>query len=253
MNVKSCQTAAEAFQWIREEINNKGYIHESRGKRTKELMHVMVEIEDPTLSIVPLASYNWDFISQEVRDIMTENEVSAIHSKEMLEYTMGSADAKFFFGAEVREALSPWSLDAIIELFKEDKNTRKAVLDLGNRKPEEHIPCLSFSHLLIRDNKLHCTLETRSTDLAFGYPYDTVLFTVMQRYMLHRLQEIYPELELGSFFYKSICMHYYLKDDTDSPLKDLVLYSNDYEDCWLPEDTQAWFEQCITSGDPNHG
>ena len=252
MNVKTCASAASAFEWIRDTIYSKGYIHESRGKTTKELMHVMVEITSPELSIIPIVSYNWDFISQEVRDIMTENQVSAIHSKEMLEYTMGSADAKFFFGAEVREALSPWSLDAIYELFKQDKDTRKAVLDLGNRKPEEHIPCLSFSHLVIRDNKLHCTLETRSTDLAFGYPYDTVLFTVMQRYMLHRLQEIYPELELGSFFYKSICMHYYLNDD-NKPLKDLELYSKNPEDYWLPGDTQAWFEDCITSGDPNHG
>jgi len=251
MNIKTCNTAGEAFEWMRDAVKTRGYVHESRGKRTKELMHVMVEIKRPDMSVVCIPSFKWDFISQEVRDIMTENDVSAIHSKEMLEYTMGSPDAKFFFGAEVREALSPWSLDAIFELFKQDKDTRKAVLDLGNRKPEEHIPCLSFAHLVIRDNKLHCTLETRSTDLAFGYPYDTVLFTVMQRYMLHRLQEIYPELKLGSFFYKSICMHYYLKNN-DTPLKDLNLTTNDPEDCWLPPDTQGWFEDCIISGDPNH-
>jgi len=209
-----------AFNWIKQIISEDGRIIETRGKKTKELLQVFVEILSPQYARIPIDNYKDTFILQEVKDILTENSVTAIHSEEMLEYTMGSPTAKFFFGEEVREALSNNSLERIQNLFVEDIHTRKAVLDLGNRNPEEHIPCLTFAHFIIRQNRFYCTVETRSTDLVFGFPYDIFLFSTVQRILLNRLNRKYPKLKLGSLCYKSISMHYYLGSD-ETPLKNL--------------------------------
>ena len=213
----------EAFNWLRYTISEKGNIIESRGTRFKEVVQVFVEILRPEYCRIPIDSYNEDFITQEVADILTEKPVSAIHSEEMLKYTMGDPKAKFFYGGEVREALAPWSLDKLQRLFEDDINTRKAVLDLGNRYPREHVPCFTFAHFMIRNNRLNCTVETRSTDLVFGFPYDIFLFSTVQRILLERLKELKSDLTLGTLCYKSISMHYYV-NASNEPLKNL-----DYE------------------------
>jgi thymidylate synthase len=210
----------EAFNWLRYTISEKGDVVESRGKKFKEIIQVFVEILKPEYCTIPIESYNEDFIIQETQDILTGKPVSAIHSEEMLEYTMGDPKAKFFYGEEVREALSSWSLDKIQRLFEDDINTRKAVLDLGNRFSKKHIPCFTFAHFMIRENKLNCTVETRSTDLAFGFPYDVFLFSTVQRILLRRLKKIKLDLTLGTLCYKSISMHYYV-NESNEPLKDL--------------------------------
>ena len=166
---------------------------------------------------------------------MTGKPVSAIHSEEMLKYTMGDPKAKFFYGEEVREALAPWSLDKLQKLFEDDINTRKAVLDLGNRYPKEHIPCFTFAHFMIRNNRLNCTVETRSTDLAFGFPYDVFLFSTVQRILLRRLRELKLDLTLGTLCYKSISMHYYV-NELNEPLKKLDYNVSDHSGLFISND-----------------
>jgi len=226
----------EAFNWLRHTISEKGTIVESRGTRFKEVVQVFVEILRPEYCRIPINSYNEDFITQETEDILTEKPVSVIHSEEMLEYTMGDPKAKFFYGKEVREALAPWSLDKLQKLFEDDLNTRKAVLDLGNRFPKEHIPCFTFAHFMIRENKLNCTVETRSTDLAFGFPYDIFLFSIVQRIILRRLKKIRLELTLGTLCYKSISMHYYV-NELDEPLKDLTCKLSSHSELFIPHES----------------
>ena len=74
----------QAFNWIKQIISEDGHIIETRGKKTKELLQVFVEILSPQYARIPIDSYKDTFILQEVKDILTENSVSAIHSEEML-------------------------------------------------------------------------------------------------------------------------------------------------------------------------
>lgn len=209
--------ASEAYKVLAQELNQYGDIITARNEKTIELLNVSVEIENPRDRIVNIDKFNLPFILQETFDILNSNEPRVIHSKEMLAKTMGNSSDPMFFGAELRQAASRWSLKRIYDVFKKDKNTRKAILSLGNRRPIKHTPCMIYTHFIIRDNKFYMTAETRGTALSMGFINDVFVLTLIQEILYGWLKELYPELKLGSFLYKTTSLHEYL-DEKEKPL-----------------------------------
>lgn len=207
------ENAAEAYTTLAKEIDEKGEIIVSRGEPTKEILNAAVLIKNPRDRIINIENFKPQFILQEAFDVLNENPIRVIHSREMLEKTMGNSKNNLFFGNEMRQAFSRWSLEKIFKLFEKDKNTRKAVLDLGNRRPVVHYPCMIYAHFIIRDNKFHMTAETRGTAISMGFTNDVFFFTLVQEILHGWIQEIYPEVELGTFMYKTISCHYYCDED----------------------------------------
>jgi len=207
--------ATDAYKQLAAAIENHGHIISTRNEATKELLNVSVEILNPTNRIIPISQFKLPFILQETFDILNSNDPRVIHSKQMLEKTMGNSSDPMFFGNELRQAFSRWSLKKLVERFVKDKNTRKAVLDLGNRRNGKHTPCMIFAHFIIRDNKLYMTAETRGTALSMGFTNDIFFLTLMQEILLGLINEYYPEVEMGTFLYKTISLHEYidLKED----------------------------------------
>ena len=141
--------AADAYKWFCSIIEEEGEYITSRGERTKEVLNAAVLINDIRDRVIPISNFNKRFILQETFDILNENQPRVMHSKEMLEKTMGNSSNIMFFGNEMRQAFSRWSLHRIKTLFEKDKYTRKAILDLGKstqaRKPTVR-PC-SGTHI----------------------------------------------------------------------------------------------------------
>ena len=210
-------SAKEAYKKLCKMIDKEGHYIEARNEPTKEILNAAVLIKNPRDRIIPIERFSHNFILQESFDILNENPPRVYHSKEMLEKTMGNSENIMFFGNEMRQAFSRWSLLKILEYFKEDKNTRKAILDLGNRRPVVHNPCLIYAHFLIRDDKLHLSAETRGTAISMGFTNDVFFFTLIQEIMLGWLREYYPQLEMGDFLYKTGSLHYYC-DKNGKPL-----------------------------------
>lgn len=202
--------AEDAYKQLTMLVNNTGSVIESRNELTKEVLNVSVEIANPRDRVINIGQFNLPFILQETFDILNSNSPRIIHSREMLQKTMGNSSDPMFFGNELRQALSRWSLYKIYQRFLKDKNTRKAVLDLGNRRPIKHTPCMIFSHFIIRDNKFYMTAETRGTAVSMGFVNDIFLLTFVQELLYSWLKPHYPELELGSFMYKTISLHEYI-------------------------------------------
>jgi len=123
---------------------------------------------------------------------------------------MGNSADPMFFGNELRQALSRWSLYKIKERFIKDKNTRKAVLSLGNRRNHKHTPCMIYAHFIIRDNKFFMTAETRGTAVSMGFVNDVFVLTLVQEIIYGWLLETYPDLQLGTFLYKTVSLHEYV-------------------------------------------
>jgi len=228
-------SAWEAYALLAKEINQNGEIVTARNEATKELLNVSIEILNPRDRIINIEKFNLPFILQETFDIINGNEPRVIHSKEMLAKTMGNSSDPMFFGAELRQALSRWSLKRIYDVFKKDKNTRKAVLSLGNRRPIKHTPCMIYSHFIIRDDKFYMTAETRGTALSMGFTNDVFVLTLIQEILFGWLKEIYPELQLGSFLYKTVSLHEYVdidfeKSDNDKwvPIWNQAVMPNNY-------------------------
>ena len=204
------KSASDAYIQMCDLIDKKGKELTARGEPTKEVMNVSCLITNPKDRIIPISNFNEGFILQETYDILNSNPPRVAHSKEMLEKTMGSSSNIMFFGNELRQACSRWSLRRIVDCFKEDINTRKAVLDLSNRRPEVHTPCLLYAHFIVRDSALHLTVETRGTAVSMGFINDIYFFTLLQEFMYGWLLEYYPELKLGQFLYKTCSLHTYI-------------------------------------------
>jgi thymidylate synthase len=204
------KNAADAYSKLIALINKEGDFIESRNEATVEVMNVAVEIENPRDRIINISNFRLPFILQETFDILNSNQPRIIHSKEMLQKTMGNSTDPMFFGNELRQALSRWSLYKIKERFVKDKNTRKAVLSLGNRRNHKHTPCMIYAHFIIRDNKFFMTAETRGTAVSMGFVNDVFVLTLVQEIIYGWLLEVYPDLELGSFLYKTVSLHEYV-------------------------------------------
>jgi len=209
MKYAEVQNARDAYEYFAQLIDDQGELVEARKEWTKEVMNASVLIKNPRDKIIPIKGLNMPFIYQELFDIFNENQPRVMHSREMVKKTMGFEDNIMFFGNENRQGNSRWSLLKIRNVLRDDKNSRKAVISFGSRRPKVHYPCLIYCHFIIRDNKLHMTLETRGTALSMGWANDVILFTTLQEMMTGWLTEFYPELTMGHFLYKTVSMHYY--------------------------------------------
>jgi hypothetical protein len=240
---KTVDNAEEAFKFMFDLVNLSGQVITSRGEPTKEVLNAAVTIINPRDRIVPIPAFKLGFVLQELFDILNENPPRKIHSKDMLKKTMGDENNDFFFGNEMRQALSRHSLLNIYSLFEQDKNTRKAVLDLSTRRPVLHYPCLIYAHFIIRDDELHMTLETRGTSIFLGLPHDIFIFTCVQEIMLGWLQELYPDLKMGQFTYKTISTHFY-SDENGNAKEDSVGNKWNYDE-WKSEGLALPYDQYV--------
>lgn len=102
-------------------------------------------------------------------------------------------------------------IEKIIELLKIDPYSRRAVLNIN--EANEHVietkdePCTIAIQFLLRDGKLNCTAMMRSNDIWFGFPYDVVFFTELQKYVATRLG-----VEYGEYTHFATSLHVYDKD-----------------------------------------
>lgn len=102
-------------------------------------------------------------------------------------------------------------IEKIIELLKHDPNSRRAVLNIN--EANEHVietkdePCTIALQFLVRNNKLNCTAIMRSNDIWFGFPYDVIFFTELQKYIASRLMVGY-----GEYTHFATSLHVYERD-----------------------------------------
>ena len=109
----------------------------------------------------------------------------------------------------------------IIEKINEDRNTRQAVMTIWKRapKPSKDIPCTVALQFIVRNDKLHCLVTMRSSDVGMGLPYDMFTFTCMTAEIASRLAE---STDLGTCVITAGSRHIY----QDQMHKLSHLYSN---------------------------
>lgn len=90
-------------------------------------------------------------------------------------------------------------IDKIVELLKNDPETRQAVITLRDPyrdlfEKSKDVPCTIAMSFRIRSGKLNMTTHMRSNDLVWGFPYDIIQFCLLQ-------MTIANELGIGSGTY----------------------------------------------------
>lgn len=102
-------------------------------------------------------------------------------------------------------------VEKIIELLKNDKDSRRAVLNFN--VPNKNVIetndeiCTIALVLKVKDNRLDCTGIMRSNDIYLGLPYDVAFFTSIQKYIANKLS-----LKYGKYTHFVTNLHLYNRD-----------------------------------------
>ena len=98
----------------------------------------------------------------------------------------------------------------VVNKLKEDPNTRQAVASIWTPvpHPSKDIPCTLTMQFLIRDEKLHCIVNMRSSDIWLGLPYDVFTFSMLTNFV----GISFSHLELGSLTMNLGSSHLYERD-----------------------------------------
>jgi thymidylate synthase len=161
-----------------------------RGKLTKELLDVTIQIEDPAdvrLDAVNRARYKPAIGVAEGLLLIAGVSDPALMTR------ISPAFKAFTDGGAFHGAYGPrlrFQLPRAIERLAADRDTRQAVVTIWDplhdgAEPEQDsprdLPCTVYLNLRIRDGKLTLKTHMRSNDAWLGLPYDVTQFTLLQR------------------------------------------------------------------------
>lgn len=118
-------------------------------------------------------------------------------------------------GTYLEYCRTPWQW--CVHSLKVDKDTRQAILRfslpehfwVGNKD----MVCTLHGVFMIRDDKLHLTINMRSNDLMLGLVYDLPWFVSLIDKMVDELKPTYPDLEKGTYTHIVHSLHIYEKDE----------------------------------------
>lgn len=192
-------TANECWLNLLNTVLSTGKETSPRGNICTELMSVQTRF--PMRKPIVLNTHRklgYKFLFAEAHWILTGDdrvETIAPFSKRISQF---SDDGETFYGAYGPRILEQSFY--VIQKLSKDKDTRQAVLTIWQENPPDSkdIPCTISVQFLIRDNELHCIDNMRSSDIWLGWPYDVFNFTMLSSMVLLCLQEVYPDLKLGT-------------------------------------------------------
>ena len=192
----------------------KDLLHAPKVGNTRELNNVKLQLSDITNCIVSVRGISTAYLFAELLWYFNaRNDVEFIGSfasmwKRLSDDGVTNNSA---YGYLMRKAHGFDQIETIIDLLKNDPDSRRAVINLN--VPNENVlgtndePCTIALQFMIRKNQLHCTAIMRSNDIWFGLPYDVAFFTELQKYIADRLG-----IEYGKYTHFVTSLHMYDKD-----------------------------------------
>lgn len=220
---------AELYTKVMDQIlNHPDYEAAPRGMKIRECLNVFMEIEDPTDNLFRCPSNKaltlpTGYTKKEVALYLHATNECQLFAKASPFWnkianedgTINSAYGNLIFNESLEDGRSQfdWAFDCL----KADKDSRQAFMRFNNTSHQyagvKDLPCTFIMLFHIRDNKLHATVEMRSNDIVKGLIHDEPSFTLFQYLMYLRLkEEVYPELELGTYSHLSHSLHLYEAD-----------------------------------------
>ena len=189
---------------------NYGEIHQPRGLKIKEILNDSFEtsMKYPILSIAE-RKLGYRFMVREAWWIMDgRNSVDTItnYSKAISTF---SNDGIHFDGAYGPRVVD--QIRYIVDTLEKDPDSRQAVMTIWRPNPRESkdIPCTISVQWFIRNGKIHCVDNMRSSDIWLGLPYDVFNFTMLTGYIMLCLRERGITLKLGTIHVNSGSRHLY--------------------------------------------
>lgn len=199
------------------DLYEKGEIIEVRGQKTKELLNYTLTLTDPydryfnfkgrKFSVKYLKRELLWYLNAKPNDYSITQYATIwkqIYEKDKHIYS--NYGARIFDNNNFLIAYNT---------LKDDKYSRRAVIMIADMKPFQKMAadCYCTLNMIfnIRKDKLNLTVNMRSNDAIYGIANDIPFFTLIQEMMLLLLQEVYPELTMGTYTHQVASLHIYEK------------------------------------------
>lgn len=182
-----------------------------RGHETLEVLNhtSVIDMSQPTVgSIKRRLSYT--HMANEALWILTGDSRLSTIRRTAPSYEKFSDDGVTLQGAYGPMVVS--QMRFLVETLMEDVESRQAVMSLWRPNPRKSrdIPCTVSMQFLIRDCKLHCITNMRSSDAWLGFPYDVFCFTMISQMLLLVMGS--NIISLGNLYLNVGSQHLYAKD-----------------------------------------
>lgn len=201
-------TAAEAIVDAYHMIKFHGSEVTVRGMKTKELEDVTFEFSSP--------HFCWTYgLRKSMKHVIGVAEAMQLIGAfsdpmrmcEIAPNMKAFLDGGIFKGAYGTRAGA--QIDKIVELLKNDPETRQAVITLRDPyrdlfEKSKDVPCTIAMSFRIRNGKLNMTTHMRSNDLVWGFPYDVIQFCLLQMTIAEELG-----IENGTYTHHADSLHIY--------------------------------------------
>lgn len=208
-----------------------------RGFLTREILNVTIEVSEGLNNIIVSKErdLNYRFMIAEWLWIMGGlNDVESLVQYNSVMKTF-SDDGAILNGAYGPRLSSQW--DYIVKNLESSHDSRQAVATIWTPSPEpsKDIPCTISLQWLIRNEKLHCVINMRSSDVWLGLPYDYFSFSQLTNMVSSKIG-----IPVGSITMNLGSSHLYARNNLEA-LK--VMVESDYEclsspqlesGCWIP-------------------
>lgn len=187
--------------------------HPTKGE-TKELIGVLVELTNPRarLSRTETRGKPFSCLGELCWYLAGSNDEQYI-SYYIRAYKKHAEGGKLYggYGPRIFGSGKSGQVRHIIEILRENRATRKAVIQLFDAEdilePHEDVPCTCTLQFLIRQEKLHLVVYMRSNDAYLGFPHDVFSFTMLQEIVARDLN-----IDLGTYKHIAGSLHVYDKD-----------------------------------------
>ena len=158
-------------------------------------------------------------------------------------YAKFSDDGTTLYGAYGPRIRLVW--DSVIRLLRNDRDTRQAVISIWapeTRRDTKDTPCTETLHFLIRDNRLHLTVNMRSSDAWLGLPNDFYVFSQLLNEMACEVDE-----DIGTMTMNLASSHLYAenfeKAEKAVDMRSVALQSPAFRMTWPLKELYKRFEQ----------
>lgn len=204
--MKKFKNAEKAFEYYYDLINSTG----EQTTNTKRLQNVIFEIENPTERLINTSYRNWNenYAIREMEWYLSQNRsVEEIKKYAKIWDKMHNGDniVNSNYGYQLNRNNQ---FDKIINLLKNNKETRRAVLTIYDAKEVDEYaidtPCTLNLCFDIFNDKLNMTVLMRSNDLWYGFCNDQYCFSTYQEMIAEELN-----LNVGWYCHYVFDLHLY--------------------------------------------
>jgi len=215
MIIKAKNIDEALYKTSKELLNAPEYF--PRGRKTKELIQVKIEIENPLDCIIKnkARKLSLHYLDAEMKWYLSgDRSIDKIKDKASLwqqvadkEGNVNSNYGYIVFKKPLKN-FEGSQYDWVIHSLNKDKDSRQALINFNESEYKDILTkdfvCTINTQYLIRENKLIGITNMRSNDLIYGFSYDFPFFSFLQNKIAKELN-----VDIGKNIHTAASMHVY--------------------------------------------